>query len=37
MSSALGVKAFASRQFVLFLVTGGIAAAVNFFSRIVYS
>ncbi|MFT5445005.1 MAG: putative flippase GtrA [Gammaproteobacteria bacterium] len=31
------IKSFASRQFVLFLVTGGIAAAVNFFSRIVYS
>jgi putative flippase GtrA len=28
---------FASRQFVMFLVTGGCAAAVNFLSRIVYS
>jgi putative flippase GtrA len=27
----------ASRQFITFLITGGIAAAVNFGSRIVYS
>ncbi len=26
-----------SRQFITFLLTGGIAAAVNFFSRIVYN
>jgi putative flippase GtrA len=31
------IKSFASRQFVTFLVTGGIAAAVNFASRIVYN
>jgi putative flippase GtrA len=31
------IRAFASRQFVLFLLTGGTAAAVNFFSRIVYN
>lgn len=30
------MRAFASRQFLAFLVTGGIAAAVNFGSRIVY-
>jgi putative flippase GtrA len=29
--------AFLSRQFVLFLITGGTAAAVNFCSRIVYN
>jgi putative flippase GtrA len=28
---------FASRQFILFLVTGGTAAAVNFCSRILYN
>jgi len=31
------IRAFASRQFVLFLLTGGTAAAVNFFSRILYN
>jgi len=31
------MRAFFSRQFVLFVVTGGIAAIVNFLSRIVYS
>lgn len=31
------VKQFFSRQFLLFLLTGGVAAAVNFGSRIVYS
>ncbi len=31
------IRAFGSRQFVLFLVTGGTAAAVNFASRIVYN
>ncbi|MDA8119227.1 MAG: GtrA family protein [Gammaproteobacteria bacterium] len=31
------VGRFLSRQFGTFLVTGGIAAAVNFFSRIFYS
>ena len=30
------IDAFRSRQFLAFLVTGGIAAAVNFGSRIVY-
>lgn len=30
------IRQFMSRQFVAFLVTGGIAAAVNFGSRIVY-
>jgi putative flippase GtrA len=30
------IRAFASRQFVAFLATGGIAAAVNFGSRILY-
>ncbi|KTD14145.1 GtrA-like protein [Legionella gratiana] len=30
-------KQFFSRQFILFLFTGGIAAAINFSSRIVYS
>ncbi|WP_313951618.1 GtrA family protein [Accumulibacter sp.] len=30
------IRAFASRQFVLFLLTGGTAAAVNFASRIFY-
>jgi putative flippase GtrA len=28
---------FASKEFVLFLVTGGVAALVNFFSRIGYN
>lgn len=28
---------FRSRQFVVFLITGGVAAAVNFGSRILYS
>lgn len=31
------VSNFASRQFVVFLVTGGTAAAVNFGSRILYN
>lgn len=31
------MKQFRSRQFLLFLLTGGIAAIVNFGSRIVYS
>jgi putative flippase GtrA len=31
------IRAFASRQFLLFIATGGVAAAVNFGSRIVYS
>ncbi|QJD99113.1 GtrA family protein [Massilia forsythiae] len=31
------IKAFASRQFLVFLVTGGLAAAVNFGSRILYN
>ena len=31
------IKAFASREFVAFVVTGGIAATVNFGSRIIYS
>lgn len=31
------IRAFASRQFILFLLTGGTAAAVNFFSRILYN
>ena len=31
------IKAFASRQFLAFLLTGGFAAAVNFGSRIVYN
>ena len=31
------IRAFASRQFLLFLVTGGTAAAVNFLSRIVFN
>jgi putative flippase GtrA len=30
------ISSFMSRQFVVFLVTGGTAAAVNFGSRIVY-
>lgn len=28
---------FISRQFILFLLTGGTAAAINFYSRIVYN
>lgn len=31
------MKAFASRQFLAFLLTGGLAALVNFGSRIVYN
>lgn len=31
------IKPFMSRQFVAFLVTGGIAALVNFFTRIFYN
>ena len=31
------INHFMSRQFVIFLVTGGLAAAVNFGSRIVYN
>lgn len=31
------IKAFASRQFLGFLLTGGFAAAVNFGSRILYN
>lgn len=31
------IRVFASRQFVLFLLTGGTAAAVNFASRILYN
>ena len=31
------ISHFMSRQFVIFLVTGGVAAAVNFGSRIVYN
>jgi putative flippase GtrA len=31
------ISSFMSRQFVVFLVTGGTAAAVNFGSRIVYN
>lgn len=31
------INAFASRQFVAFLLTGGTAAAINFISRIVYN
>ena len=31
------IKQFLSHQFLLFLITGGTAAAVNFFSRILYS
>lgn len=31
------IQQFRSREFLAFLVTGGIAAAVNFGSRIVYS
>lgn len=30
-------KLFSSREFVLFLFTGGTAAAVNFFSRFLYN
>ena len=31
------ISQFASKQFVSFLVTGGVAAAVNFSSRVIYS
>lgn len=31
------IKQFKSKEFLGFLLTGGIAAAVNFFSRIIYS
>lgn len=31
------IRVFVSRQFMLFLLTGGTAAAVNFFSRIFYN
>ena len=31
------IRQFASRQFLGFLITGGLAAAVNFGSRIVYN
>lgn len=31
------IRSFASRQFVLFLMTGGTAAVVNFTSRILYN
>jgi putative flippase GtrA len=31
------MQQFMSRQFLVFLMTGGCAAAVNFFSRIVYN
>ncbi len=31
------IRAFASRQFLMFLLTGGTAAAVNIASRIVYN
>ena len=31
------ISHFMSRQFVIFLVTGGVAAAVNFGSRILYN
>lgn len=31
------IQAFRSRQFLMFLLTGGVAAAINFGSRIVYS
>lgn len=31
------IRKFMSRQFMLFLLTGGVAAAANFGSRVVYS
>lgn len=30
-------KMFMNKQFIIFLITGGTAAAVNFFSRILYN
>jgi putative flippase GtrA len=31
------IKSFASNQFLVFLITGGIAALVNFGSRVIYN
>lgn len=31
------IRQFKSKQFIIFLIAGGIAASVNFFSRIIYS
>jgi putative flippase GtrA len=31
------IQQFKSRQFLAFLITGGLAASVNFFSRMLYS
>jgi putative flippase GtrA len=31
------INQFKSREFIAFLITGGIAAGVNFFSRMIYS
>ena len=31
------IRIFRSRQFVIFLLTGGVSATVNFFSRILYN
>jgi putative flippase GtrA len=36
-ASEPGVRAWPSRQFLLFLLAGGTAAGVNFLSRIVYN